>query len=203
LNQEIALCCAGHNLFFSWILKILHLCRKMKQQIGCYKSKILSSLLPTSLIALALSVLSTSGANIAYGGGEPQNNPSSRERQSHTAGWVGVTSYPVVPNSEANDLACYMQTAEGTTLDLRQLCPGKLTKQLLETGECVRCDLSGANLAGLDLSNVNLSDTNLSNADLSETNLSSANLDGADLSGADLSDANLRNTIMPDGKIHN
>lgn len=83
--------------------------------------------------------------------------------------------------------------------------------QLLSTGRCWKCDLSGVNLSGKslwrlslwnsnmsganlsgavfrfsDFTLVNLSGANLSNADLSETRLNSANLTGADLTGADL-----------------
>ncbi|NEO32221.1 MAG: hypothetical protein F6K36_17665 [Symploca sp. SIO3C6] len=33
-----------------------------------------------------------------------------------------VSKYPVVPNSESNNLLCYMQTADSLTLDLSSLC---------------------------------------------------------------------------------
>lgn len=33
-----------------------------------------------------------------------------------------VSKYPVVPNSESNNLLCYMQTPDSITLDLSRLC---------------------------------------------------------------------------------
>jgi uncharacterized protein YjbI with pentapeptide repeats len=59
-------------------------------------------------------------------------------------------------------------------------------QQLLQTRECMRCDLSGA-----DLSNAHLI-----GADLREANLVGANLQGSNLEGADLTGANLSNTVL-------
>ena len=47
---------------------------------------------------------------------------------------------------------------------------------LLETNECVDCNLNNANLSG-----ANLSGANLNGADLGQANLSGANLSGANL----------------------
>ena len=55
-------------------------------------------------------------------------------------------------------------------------------KKLLETKECARCDLRGANLKS----------ANLEYADLRAAYLYGADLRGASLEGADLTDANLR-----------
>ena len=54
-------------------------------------------------------------------------------------------------------------------------------EQLLETGACANCDLSGA-----DLSAAHLIGADLRNANLSNANLTQANLEGADLTGANL-----------------
>lgn len=85
------------------------------------------------------------------------------------------------------------------------------TQQLLNTQQCVGCDLSGAglvyanllnaNLSGANLKQANLSRANLRGADLSEADLSganmvNANLSGANLSGANLSGADLRGAIL-------
>jgi uncharacterized protein YjbI with pentapeptide repeats len=59
-------------------------------------------------------------------------------------------------------------------------------QRLLETKACVRCNLSGADLATADLEDANLEGANLQGA-----NLQGANLEGAYLVGANLSDANL------------
>ena len=54
-------------------------------------------------------------------------------------------------------------------------------QKLEKTGECPRCDLSGANLTKLNLTGVNLRNANLKSANFSESNL-----EGADLTGANL-----------------
>lgn len=59
-------------------------------------------------------------------------------------------------------------------------------KQLLETKQCVRCNLQGA-----DLSSANLKGANLEGADLQGANLQKAKLEGAYLVGANLEKANL------------
>lgn len=150
----------------------------------------LLDLLSTSLIALL--ILSTLEANItrADSGSDTasQSNIPTIQNRSNTTGWGVNSNYPVVSNSEVDRLPCYMQTADGRTLDLWRLCAGGLIKQLLATGKCVKCNLSGVNLANLDLSNLDLS---------------GANLSGANLTGTNLSGTNLSNTIMPDGQIHN
>ena len=61
--------------------------------------------------------------------------------------------------------------------------------QLLNTKECMECDLS----------DVDLSDGNLSSANLSATNLNGVNLSGANLIGTKLGCAYIRNTTLPDG----
>ncbi|NEP00359.1 MAG: TIM barrel protein [Symploca sp. SIO2E9] len=81
-------------------------------------------------------------------------------------------------------------------------------QQLLETGECTGCDLSGAFLLGedlsqADLSNANLSQANLYNADLRQATLSNANLDEANLEGAELNNANLSNAEVENGALNN
>ncbi|MFC6637776.1 pentapeptide repeat-containing protein [Sulfitobacter sediminilitoris] len=64
-------------------------------------------------------------------------------------------------------------------------------KQLKETNNCERCDLSGAllsevRLTGAYLRGSDLSFSRLNGVDLSGAYLSDANLRGADLTGADL-----------------
>jgi uncharacterized protein YjbI with pentapeptide repeats len=99
-------------------------------------------------------------------------------------------------------------------------------RQLLQTGECRGCNLSGANLRnanlrdaqlqGANLTGANLSGANLTKADLKDTILRGANLAGANLDDADFTEANLQganmvntlnqrearfcNAIMPDGR---
>ena len=69
-------------------------------------------------------------------------------------------------------------------------------QQLLETKNCRKCDLSGADLSFLNLEGADLEGANLQGADLNSTNLAFANLTGANLTGADLSQAVLMNAIL-------
>ena len=74
-------------------------------------------------------------------------------------------------------------------------------KKLLETKDCVGCDLRGArllgeNLFGARLIETNFSNANLKNANLANSNLKMANLQNANLSQANLSAANLANTNL-------
>jgi uncharacterized protein YjbI with pentapeptide repeats len=99
-------------------------------------------------------------------------------------------------------------------------------RQLLQTGECRGCNLTGANLRnanlrdakleGANLAGANLAGANLTKANLKDTilrgaNLAGANLDDTDFTEANLQGANLTNTIntrearfcnaiMPDGR---
>lgn len=78
--------------------------------------------------------------------------------------------------------------------------------KLLKTGECMNCDLRGAqlvraNLAGARLAGANLQDAdlklaNLSGATLTGANLSGAHFGGADLYMADLTGATLTGTVL-------
>lgn len=116
------------------------------------------------------------------------------------------SEYSLAPNSNVNTPVCYMQTEDGRTLDLSNLCVNSAInttassvriRQVLETKQCQECDLSGANLSSSNLIGANLSGADLSNADLSNTNLFGANLNNANMSNAKLSGA-----TMPDGTIH-
>ena len=62
---------------------------------------------------------------------------------------------------------------------------------LLETGQCLGCDLKGADLARLDLKKANLSEANLEGADLQGASLGNANLQRANLRNANLKGADL------------
>lgn len=84
-------------------------------------------------------------------------------------------------------------------------------QQLLETGMCPGCDLSGADLStehliGADLREANLAGANLQNANLEGADLTGANLEGANLIGAflnsaELNDANLTLANLGDANL--
>ena len=85
-------------------------------------------------------------------------------------------------------------------------------QRLLETRECVNCDLSGVNLSeehliGADLRNANLEGANLKyanleGADLTGANLTRANLSYSMLSNVNFKNANLNNTDLSRAKIY-
>ncbi len=70
-------------------------------------------------------------------------------------------------------------------------------KQLVETNQCMGCDLNGA-----DLEETHLIGADLRNADLRNANLKNANLEGADLDGADLRGANLENAFLTNATMN-
>lgn len=75
-------------------------------------------------------------------------------------------------------------------------------KQLRETKQCAKCDLSGVDLKGADLSFAVLVGANLSGANLNGANLSNADLTGANLTGSDLSQANLNQAYLTNANLH-
>jgi len=77
------------------------------------------------------------------------------------------------------------------------------TDQLLATGHCPACDLTGADLSAQNLTGANLAGANLSRVNLGNTSLRGANLQGAIMRGVKLSDtalagANLRQADLSD-----
>lgn len=90
--------------------------------------------------------------------------------------------------------------------------PSKQVQQLLETRECVQCDLRSANLVGQYLNSVNLEGANLQGANLQGaklggaylvgTNLNQANLKTAYLSGANLTFASLQESVLEDAILN-
>ena len=77
---------------------------------------------------------------------------------------------------------------------------GSNVDKLKETKECVKCDLTGADLsrAYVDgyLSGFDLTGANLTGADLTGANLTGATLTGATLTEANLTGANLTNAYL-------
>ena len=65
-------------------------------------------------------------------------------------------------------------------------------EKLHRTNECIRCDLSGADLRSANLSRAKLRSSNLSGATLRGATLDEVNLSLADVSEAELVGANLR-----------
>lgn len=97
--------------------------------------------------------------------------------------------------------------------EIRMQCQnGKMSledakKRLLNTKECVGCNLVGAKLSIANLEDANLEDANLEGANLfganlNGANLGSANLEGANLFGADLNGANLFNVKLSNANLN-
>lgn len=75
-------------------------------------------------------------------------------------------------------------------------------KQLRETKQCPKCDLSGVDLSGANLSFAVLTGANLSGANLKGANLKNADLSRANLTKADLSYANLNKAYLTNANLH-
>ncbi len=75
--------------------------------------------------------------------------------------------------------------------------------QLIETGICRGCDLTGANLTGEHLIGVDLREADLTNAVLADANLEGADLTGATLVNTNLRGAFLTNTLLDSALISN
>lgn len=80
-------------------------------------------------------------------------------------------------------------------------------QQLLDTGKCPGCNLSGLDFTGAKLKGVNLEGADLSGANLQEVNLKGANLKGANLQSARLTDAilikaDLEEADLSDANLH-
>ena len=76
-------------------------------------------------------------------------------------------------------------------------------KKLKATGNCVQCDLSGADLWSEDLSGADLTQANLTKTSLKRVNLTDANLTGTNLTDANLIRAIFCGTTMQDGTMDN
>ncbi len=72
----------------------------------------------------------------------------------------------------------------------------KLQQVLLDTHQCPKCDLYGAELSGVNLGDANLKATNLGGANLENADLVNANLWKANLGYAYLGNANLENADL-------
>lgn len=73
--------------------------------------------------------------------------------------------------------------------------------RLLQTNECVGCNLAGAVLKDANLQAANLANANLENVDLERTNLQRANLTGANLRGVDLGKVNLAGANLENANL--
>jgi uncharacterized protein YjbI with pentapeptide repeats len=76
-------------------------------------------------------------------------------------------------------------------------------KQLIETKECIGCNLQNADLAGVDLEKANLEGANLEGANLEGANLQASYLMGANLKGANLNVAELGGAILALTQLNN
>ncbi|NEO34340.1 MAG: pentapeptide repeat-containing protein [Symploca sp. SIO3C6] len=93
-------------------------------------------------------------------------------------------------------LQSLMASANGSSspAQLRQSSPQ--VKRLLETNECIGCDLRGASLEGVELEQANLEGANLQGVNLQQADLKGAYLVGANLQGAILTEADLSEAIL-------
>ncbi|KAB8330656.1 pentapeptide repeat-containing protein [Scytonema tolypothrichoides VB-61278] len=93
------------------------------------------------------------------------------------------------PNASAQSQTPSITTTQSTPAPITSVAAN--VRHLLETNECVGCNLIGAKLNDLNLKAANLENANLQNADLERANLQGTNLAGANLQGADLGKTNI------------
>ena len=74
-------------------------------------------------------------------------------------------------------------------------------RQLLETNQCVGCDLAGADLRGANLRGANLQGANLEGANFFRANLDGANLVNANLQKANFSYASLQEAVLNEANL--
>jgi len=74
--------------------------------------------------------------------------------------------------------------------------------RLLQTNECVGCNLAGAGLKDTNLQAANLEGANLEGADLERANLQQTNLLGANLQGADLGKTNIAGANLANANLY-
>ncbi len=130
-------------------------------------------------------------ANLRHADLSGANLTDARNANSSGAKFCNTT----MPNGSIANRDCY--AAQADTNQRSEVLSGEAAqKKLVETNECIGCDLNGADLyaallSNADLSGTDLSGTNLHRASLRDANLSGANLSGAYLWNADLGNANL------------
>lgn len=95
------------------------------------------------------------------------------------------------PQSVAIAIALVAGITAGGLYGIKVVAQKSRIQGLLETGQCLGCDLKGADLARLDLQRANLSEANLEGADLQGASLGNANLQRANLRNANLEGADL------------
>ena len=76
-------------------------------------------------------------------------------------------------------------------------------QQLLQTNECLDCDLRNSYLSGLDLTDANLAGSQLRGANLTDTNLTRANLHQVNLSEAILTNTTLQGANLEQSSLRN
>lgn len=79
----------------------------------------------------------------------------------------------------------------------------EVIEQLVETKECIGCDLQNADLTDVDLKQANLERANLAGANLEKANLQNSYLMGANLEGANLREAKLEEVFVTDANFSN
>ena len=118
-------------------------------------------------------------------GDKPSERSALRQRQ---LDGVGDKTSPITTEEIGNIPVKTTATATATSTKKKSDSYSESDlRQLLATGKCRDCDLTGANLYGKDLSRAELQGSSLAGADLRHANLSEAILSGADLQGAKLS----------------
>ncbi len=135
---------------------------------------------------------------------QPDANALTKFKQ--TPSFPSKISSPQIPIKSAEPTA-----TESTSIPTSEVIPypvitpqasvsSNLTR-LLQTNECVGCNLAGAALKDTNLQAANLEGANLEGADLERANLQQTNLLGANLQGADLGKTNIAGANLANANL--
>jgi serine/threonine protein kinase len=122
---------------------------------------------------------------------------------------VAVVFGAIIINSLVNNFPYKILIPQDPTVspDSTSIQINSNLEQLLKTGQCPGCNLTGvnlrrANLVGANLKNANLSGANLSGANLKRVILNNADLSGVNFNGADLYNADLTNANLSGANLN-
>jgi uncharacterized protein YjbI with pentapeptide repeats len=125
-----------------------------------------------------------------------QPNANALTRLKETPSFQSGISAPQTPTTSIST----SETAKSSVTLPQESISNNLTR-LLQTNECVGCNLAGVALKDTNLQAANLEGANLQGADLERANLQQTNLLGANLQGADLGKTNIAGANLANANL--
>jgi uncharacterized protein YjbI with pentapeptide repeats len=135
-----------------------------------------------------------------------QPNANALTRIKETPSFQSGISAPKIPTTSVEPTATKStsiptsEPAKSPVIAPQESVSSNLTR-LLQTNECVGCNLAGVALKDTNLQAANLEGANLQGADLERANLQQTNLLGANLQGADLGKTNIAGANLANANL--